>query len=490
MIRKWGKNFDCVQVIHAHNDTVRCLCLNPNGGFCSSSHDTTIKLWSDEGRLQQTFVGHCSLIYCIKFSTIQNSEVYIASASEDNTVKIWNKYGACIQTIAHEKCVWAIEFIKDEIFTACADSIVRCFAPKVSLDGTNVRNSPTAESGESCRKDYIFEVDVIEGAPTIELVFKSGQDPGEVAEKWLKANSIPFSFKEKIIEFLINNVNRKDLCLNKNEYIATFNVETSDLAVVLPRKEYLLFKKANFEGILKKIREFNSGLIEKKIEKLEEINFSKTSCEQYLELLKDIFRFKVSKEYSFPVFDLIRVIILEPNLAVEIYDRHGAELQKLLLLALEAPASPQNLLTGFRILCNSFKTKVLRDNIVLSNLEQILLCIRGINSSHKKAALLLTITSFLYNMSVYIVESEETELESKVSHETFCATLIYITKIVPLEEEDCHFRIIMAIGNFTYDSNERKNVAQTSGLKLLLKNLHKGSNSKVRDVYQKVSENL
>ena len=105
MIRKWGKNFDCVQVIHAHNDTVRCLCLNPNGGFCSSSHDTTIKLWSDEGRLQQTFVGHCSLIYCIKFSTIQNSEVYIASASEDNTVKIWNKYGACIQTIAHEKCV-------------------------------------------------------------------------------------------------------------------------------------------------------------------------------------------------------------------------------------------------------------------------------------------------------------------------------------------------------------------------------------------------
>lgn len=93
-------------------------------------------------------------------------------------------------------------------------------------------------------------------------------------------------------------------------------------------------------------------------------------------------------------------------------------------------------------------------------------------------------------MSVYIVESEETELESKVSHETFCATLIYITKIVPLEEEDCHFRIIMAIGNFTYDSNERKNVAQTSGLKLLLKNLHEGSNSKVRDVYQKVSENL
>lgn len=462
------------------------------GGFCSSSHDTTIKLWSDEGILQETFVGHRSLIYCIRFNVTQNSEVFIASASEDNTVKIWNKTGICIQTIVHEKCVWAVEFIQDEVFTACADNIVRCFTPKIAYGGV-MRKSPTVESEESCRKDYIFEIDVNEGSPTIKLVFKRGQNPVEVAEKWLKANSVPLSYKEKIVEFLINNVRHEDLCFDKNENDATVNLETPNISMMLPRKEYLLFEKANFEGILKKLREFNFDLGEKEIDKFSELHFtccSETLSGQYLELLTEIFRFKITKDRCFPVFDLIRVIILEPKSALEIYSRHGAELQQLLFTALEAPASTQNLLTGFRILCNSFKTRVFRENIVLTKLEQIFCYIRGINSSHKKAALLLTITSFLFNVSVFVVESEATGVDSQVSHESFCATLIHITKIVPLEEEDCHFRVIMAIGNFTYDSNERKKVAQSFGLKALLQNLYDGSKSKVRDVSQKVSKNL
>ncbi|PSB01113.1 WD40 repeat domain-containing protein [Merismopedia glauca] len=71
----------------AHQTTVNTVSFSPDGQrLVSTSADRTIKLWSVDGKLIETFAGDGAEIIEAKFSP---DGQLIASTAEDQTVKLW-----------------------------------------------------------------------------------------------------------------------------------------------------------------------------------------------------------------------------------------------------------------------------------------------------------------------------------------------------------------------------------------------------------------
>lgn len=115
------KSFD-----HIHQDVIRHIALNPEGTkFATCSNDGTIKLCDINGNLVQTFIGHESFVYCVKFT----SEGNLISCSEDRSVRIWSIDGNIIQIIMLPAIsVWSIDILpNNDIAIGTSDALIRIF---------------------------------------------------------------------------------------------------------------------------------------------------------------------------------------------------------------------------------------------------------------------------------------------------------------------------------------------------------------------------
>jgi phospholipase A-2-activating protein len=53
--------------------------------------------------------------------------------------------------------------------------------------------------------DFVFDVDVADGAPPRKLPYNAGDNPYDAAEKWLEREGLPASYREQIVAFIIQN---------------------------------------------------------------------------------------------------------------------------------------------------------------------------------------------------------------------------------------------------------------------------------------------
>ena len=84
-IRLWFKGEQQKEIPNAHDDIIRQFTEVPGLGFASCSNDESVKLWSIDGNLLQTFKGHMGFVFAV--TTLITGE--IASGGDDCLVKIW-----------------------------------------------------------------------------------------------------------------------------------------------------------------------------------------------------------------------------------------------------------------------------------------------------------------------------------------------------------------------------------------------------------------
>lgn len=53
--------------------------------------------------------------------------------------------------------------------------------------------------------DFVFDVDVSEGSPPLKLPMDKGEDPYDVAERFLLRHGLPDSYLEQVANFIIEN---------------------------------------------------------------------------------------------------------------------------------------------------------------------------------------------------------------------------------------------------------------------------------------------
>lgn len=53
--------------------------------------------------------------------------------------------------------------------------------------------------------DYVFDVDIKEGAPPLKLPYNANQNPYDAATKFLEKNNLPMGYLETIADFIVKN---------------------------------------------------------------------------------------------------------------------------------------------------------------------------------------------------------------------------------------------------------------------------------------------
>ena len=128
--------------------------------------------------------------------------------------------------------------------------------------------------------DFVFDVDIQEGAPPLKLPYNASENPFEAARKFLEKNELPLSYLDTVGNFIVENSKGATIAQQVEPDTSTYDPwgsgsryipgQTSSSsrsmpthAKVLPQKEYLSILTAKLPTVEEKARQFNDQLAQK-----------------------------------------------------------------------------------------------------------------------------------------------------------------------------------------------------------------------------------
>ncbi|MBW4623041.1 MAG: hypothetical protein KME17_27240 [Cyanosarcina radialis HA8281-LM2] len=95
-IKLWSLDGTLLETFSRHHTKIRSITFSPDGQIlASASDDGAIDLWNLDGTRLETFSAHNAIIRSVSFSP--DGQI-LASASDDGTVKLWSLEGFLLQT--------------------------------------------------------------------------------------------------------------------------------------------------------------------------------------------------------------------------------------------------------------------------------------------------------------------------------------------------------------------------------------------------------
>ncbi|NEO95540.1 MAG: hypothetical protein F6K56_37360, partial [Moorea sp. SIO3G5] len=133
-VKLWTAQGKLLDTLIGHQSLVTHVTFSPDGKYlASASWDNTVKLWTAQGKLLDTLIGHQNWINHVTFSP---DGKYLASASWDNTVKLWTAQGKLLDTLTgHQDEVNHVTFSPDGKYLASAsdDNTVKLWTAQGKL---------------------------------------------------------------------------------------------------------------------------------------------------------------------------------------------------------------------------------------------------------------------------------------------------------------------------------------------------------------------
>ncbi|KIL69931.1 hypothetical protein M378DRAFT_184295 [Amanita muscaria Koide BX008] len=322
-VRVWTLGGDLVYSLSGHTSFVYALSTLPDNNLVSSGEDRTVRVWKD-GECVQTIVHPAISVWSV--STMPNGD--IVSGSSDGVVRVFSE--------SEER--WASETELKEYDTQVANQALPAQQmgdiKKSDLPGTEALVNPGKKSGEvkmiknedkveayqwdsnrqmwekigdvvdaigQGRKqlfngkeyDYVFDVDIKDGAPPLKLPFNATENPFTAAQRFLQENDLPLSYIDQVVNFIEKNTGGVSLGGNE-QYVDPFtggsryrntagsvppSTSTSQnadpftsasaytgtnpqpsVAKILPVARFLSFKQANVSAMQGKLYQFDEAL--------------------------------------------------------------------------------------------------------------------------------------------------------------------------------------------------------------------------------------
>lgn len=109
--------------------------------------------------------------------------------------------------------------------------------------------------------DYVFDVDIAEGAPKSKLPYNEGENPLVVAEKFLTREGMNLGYKEQITDFIRKNTKGKGNPLPGGQPQQPISATQPKPQSCFPLRETFFYQEVNqLDALMSKIQEFNGKL--------------------------------------------------------------------------------------------------------------------------------------------------------------------------------------------------------------------------------------
>ncbi|GFS06857.1 phospholipase A-2-activating protein, partial [Elysia marginata] len=240
-IRRWAvTSGDCLNVYFGHTNYVYSLSILPNGqDFITGGEDRTLRVWKD-GDCFQTLYHPCESVWAV--CALPNGD--IATGASDGMIRIFTQVA---ERVASQEVLETYEASLASAPVASqplGDIKVEDLPGPDSLQNPGKKDSQTTmintgsgvdvyqwdasqgrwikignvvgSSGSTQRTsgktlhegkeyDYVFTVDIQEGAPPLKLPFNISEEPWMAAQKFLDKHQLPQAYLEQVANFIIEN---------------------------------------------------------------------------------------------------------------------------------------------------------------------------------------------------------------------------------------------------------------------------------------------
>ncbi|KAA8545939.1 hypothetical protein F0562_020610 [Nyssa sinensis] len=513
-IRLWAINGQVLMEMVGHTSIVYSVDSHASGLIVSGSEDCSAKIWKDGVCVQS--IEHPGCVWDAKF--LENGD--IVTACSDGVVRVWTVHPdrtadlleleSYASQLSQYKCsrkrVGGLKLEDLPGLEALQIPGTSDGQTKVVREGDNgvayswnLREQKWDKIGEvvdgpddnmkrpvldGVQYDHVFDVDIGDGEPIRKLPYNRSDNPYTTADKWLLKENLPLSYRQQIVEFILENSGQKNFSFDssfRDPYTgssAYIPGQPSNMSAVsakatykhIPKKGMLVFDVAQFDGIVKKISEFNNALLsdpENKNLSLAEPEFSRLGA--IVKILKDTSHYHCSRfsdddvalllkllkswppAMIFPVIDILRMIVLHPDgatiLLKHINDENDILMEMIKKVTTSTPL-PANLLTGIRAVTNLFKNSCYNQWLQKHRGEILDVFSTCYSSSNKNVQ--VSYSSLILNYAVLLIENKDQEGQSQV-----LSAALEIAEEENLEV-DSKFRALVAIGTLMLEGLVRR----------------------------------
>lgn len=505
-IRLWDLSGEVLMEMVGHTSIVYSVDAHISGLIVSGSEDCFAKIWKNGVCVQS--IQHPGCVWDVKF--LENGD--IVTACSDGIARIWTLHQDRIadpqEIDSYENLLNQYKCSRKKVGGIKLDDLPGL--ESLQTPGKNDGQTKVVREGDSgvayawnmkeykwdkigevvdgpdqgmtqplldgVPYDYVFDVDIGDGEPVRKLPYNRKDDPYTTADNWLLKENLPLSYRAQIVDFILQNTGHRnftpdpsfrDPYTGANAYVPGEPSKTLGTTAAqptpkhVPKKGMLAFDTAQFDGILKKISEFNSSLqsdSERSNLSLNEAEMSRLAA--IVKILKDTSHYHSSRfsdidlalvlrllkiwppSMLFPVIDILRMLILHPDGADNLLKQLNSDNDTLVELVKKVtlnPPLPANLLTSIRAVTNLFKNTSFCDWL-LKNRGEILNAFSSCYLTTNKNVQ-LSYSTLVLNYAVLLIEKKDEEGQSQV-----------LSAALEIAEEesidtDSKFRALVAIGS-------------------------------------------
>lgn len=513
-VKLWALTGQVLMEMVGHTSIVYSVDSHISGVVVTGSEDCSAKIWKDGVCVQS--IEHPGCVWDVKF--LENGD--IVTACSDGVVRVWTAHPDRIADPVERESYFSqlsnYKISRKRVGGLKLEDLPGLDALRIpgTSDGQtkvvregdngvayswNLREQKWDKIGEVVdgpedglklsvldgkEYDYVFDVDIGDGQPIRKLPYNRSDNPYDTADKWLLREDLPLSYRQQIIDFILENTGQKTFSFDpsfRDPYTGSSAYVPGDVSNKqvnsakptfkhIPKKGVLVFDVAQFDGILKKISEFNKTLVSDEDQKklsLTEVETSRLGA--VVKILKDTSHYHSSSfaevdidlllkllnswplSMVFPAIDILRMIVLHPDGAVKLLKRindGNDALLEMIKKATSNPVTPANVLTSLRVVTNLFRNPCFHQWLQYHRSE-VLDAFSGCYASSNKNVQ-LAYSTLILNFAVLLIEKRDEEGQSQV-----LSAALEIAEAENLDV-DSKFRALVAIGSLMHDGAVKK----------------------------------
>ncbi|KAH9695976.1 phospholipase a2-activating protein [Citrus sinensis] len=484
-IRLWALTGQVLMEMVGHTAIVYSIDSHASGLIVSGSEDRFAKIWKDGVCVQS--LEHPGCVWDAKF--LENGD--IVTACSDGVTRIWTVHSDKVAD-SLELEAYASELSQYKLSRKKVGGLKLYDLPgleALQIPGTSAGQTKVVREGDNgvayswdmkeqrwdklgevvdgpddgmnrpildgIQYDYVFDVDIGDGEPTRKLPYNRSvninvpsvnfaevYNPYDAADKWLLKENLPFSYRQQIVEFILQNTGQKDFTLN-----TSFRDPYTGAIPAKPTFKHIPKEKKNLS-----MSELETSRVAAVVKILKDTShyhcssFADVDISLLLKLLKTW-----PPAMIFPVIDILRMTILHPDgasLLLKHVENQNDVLMEMIEKVSSNPTLPANLLTGIRAVTNLFKNSSWY-SWLQKHRSEILDAFSSCYSSPNKNVQ-LSYSTLILNYAVLLIEKKDEEGQSHV-----LSAALEIAEEESMEV-DSKYRALVAIGTLMLEGLVKK----------------------------------